>query len=358
MLEPTRKHRGRLFVRLWPLAALPLALAVAAIGSWLEQGLLVLACAGALAAIGSPVHRRVLATTVGVLLLAALLALGTHLLVDDFGYRYVWLYSAAELLAYLKVANLWGGEEGTLLLLATFFALAARRLSAWDGWAGPGALLLTVAFTLGTLVWDPFAPTPSDAAGTPPRGMNAHLMSPWMALHPPLLFGAYVLVLAPVGAALQALARGLGDWVPHRRQWTRGAWLILSSGLVAGMWWAYEDFSFGQVWHWDPVQTSVFVVWALLTAELHGHSRYHPRGRFALLVPGLSTLGRDRDPALHGDHARPRARLFAPLRRRQLAAAVARDGRWARGGDALGADPGSPPTASDDPRARASRPRS
>jgi cytochrome c-type biogenesis protein CcmF len=116
------------------------------------------------------------------------------------------------------------------------------------------------------------------------------LLSPWMALHPPLLFAAYVLVLAPFGGALQALARGEGAWARRQGTWLRTAWLILASGLFAGMWWAYEDFSFGQFWHWDPVQTSVFVVFALVTAQLHGLGRYHPRGRFALLLPGLAAL--------------------------------------------------------------------
>ena len=159
-----------------------------------------------------------------------------------------------------------------------------------EGWSGAGALLLSGAFTLGALIWDPFAATPAAELGAAPRGMNAHLLSPWMALHPPLLFAAYVLVLAPFGGALQALARGEGSWPRRQGTWLRTAWLILASGLFAGMWWAYEDFSFGQFWHWDPVQTSVFVVFALITAQLHGLGRYHPRGRFALLLPGLAAL--------------------------------------------------------------------
>ncbi len=111
--------------------------------------------------------------------------------------------------------------------------------------------------------------------------------------------------------------------------WLRAAWLILSSGLFAGMWWAYEDFSFGQFWHWDPVQTSVFVVLALITAQLHGLGRYHPRGRFALLLPGLAALNGIAVAALDGDHAQPHARLLAPLCRRQLAAPAAGHGRRA-----------------------------
>ena len=259
------------------------------LGAALERALLGLALAAAMAGAASARHRRLLARGALVLLGAATLALVLHLAGDDFDYRYAWLYSAAELPLYLKVANLWGGEEGTLLLMATLLALAACRLVD-GGWSGAGALLLSGAFTLGALIWDPFAATPAAEIGTAPRGMNAHLLSPWMALHPPLLFAAYVLVLAPFGGALQALARGEGFWLRRYGTWLRAAWLILSSGLFAGMWWAYEDFSFGQFWHWDPVQTSVFVVWALITAQLHGLGRYHPRGRFALLLPGLAAL--------------------------------------------------------------------
>ena len=157
--------------------------------------------------------------------------------------------------------------------------------------------------------------------------MNAHLLSPWMALHPPLLFAAYVLVLAPFGGALQALARGEGSWVRRYGTWLRAAWLILSSGLFAGMWWAYEDFSFGQFWHWDPVQTSVFVVWALITAQLHGLGRYHPRGRFALLLPASPRSTASPSLLSMAITRSPDARLLAPLCRRQLAASAADAGR-------------------------------
>lgn len=274
----------------WPLLIIPLALLASDLGATLERALLGLALAAAIGGAASVQYRRRLARGALVLLGAATLALVLHLAGDDFGYRYAWLYSAAELPLYLKVANLWGGEEGTLLLMATLLALAAWRLVDGDGWSGPGALLLSGAFALGALIWDPFAATPAAQIGAAPRGMNAHLLSPWMALHPPLLFAAYVLVLAPFGGALQALARGDGAWVRRDGTWLRVAWLILASGLFAGMWWAYEDFSFGQFWHWDPVQTSVFVVFALITAQLHELSRYHPRGRFALLLPGLAAV--------------------------------------------------------------------
>ena len=126
----------------WPLAALALAGVASAFGATFERALLGLALAALVGGAVSARHRNRLAHGALALLAAATLVLVLHLARDDFGYRYVWLSSAPEVPLHLKVASLWGGEEGTLLLLATLLALAACRLVAWDGWSGPGALLL------------------------------------------------------------------------------------------------------------------------------------------------------------------------------------------------------------------------
>ena len=268
----------------WWLLAPPLAAVAWLLGPPAERGLVGLALLLALACLAT--RREVLAGIVAGLLVAANLCLALHLVSDDFGYHYVWLYSAPELPGYLKLANLWGGDEGTLLFLAALLAIAATRLPGGPSFAQPGALIGAAWFAAGALLWDPFAATPAaDLARLESQGMNAHLVSPWMALHPPLVFGAYVLLLAPVGGALQALAGGPDMWARDAQRWLRDGWLVLSAGLAIGMWWAYEDFTFGQFWHWDPVQTSVFMVWALAGAELHGLGRYRAQGRFARSVP-------------------------------------------------------------------------
>ncbi len=271
----------------WWLLAPPLAAVAGLLGPLAERGLVGLALALALASVA--MRRYELAGSVAGLLVAANLCLALHLLADDFGYHYVWLYSAPELPVWLKLANLWGGDEGTLLFLAGLLAIAATRLPGRPSFASAGALIGAAWFAGGALIWDPFAPTPAaDLARLPSQGMNAHLLSPWMALHPPLVFGAYVLFLAPVGGALQALTGGPdASWARDAQRWLRTGWLILSAGLAAGMWWAYEDFTFGQFWHWDPVQTSVFMVWCLAGAELHGLPRYRAQGRFVRSVPLL-----------------------------------------------------------------------
>jgi cytochrome c-type biogenesis protein CcmF len=277
--------------RWWPALAPPLAGLAWAGGPLAGSGLVLLALGACALGLAIGPLRTTAARLAAALLSAACLTLLAHLLTDAFAYRYVWLYSAAELPPWLKLANLWGGEEGTLLLLATLLAFAALRLVRWQGWTGPGALALAGSFALGALVWDPFAPAAAGQGGPAAGlGMNAHLLSPWMTLHPPLVFAAFALLLAPAGGALQALATGGGDWPARHGRWLRLGWLLLSLALVLGMWWAYEDFTFGQFWHWDPVQTAIFAVWALSGGALHGLARYQPAGRFARLQPLLGLL--------------------------------------------------------------------
>lgn len=279
------------FDRWWWLAALACAPLLALAGAPFERVALALALVAAIVAIAPSPWRRVLTAVVAAFVAACVGSLVIHLLADDFGYRYVWLYSATTLPWYLKVANLWGGDEGALLCLAVLMTMVARRMIRFAGWAGPGALLIAVVLIGGTLVWSPFntlrADTGTSAEGL---GMNAHLLSVWMAFHPPLVLIAYALVLAPVGAALEALALDTGDWFRIARRDLRVAWFVLSLGIGLGMWWAYEDFSFGQIWHWDPVQTSLFIVWAFLTATVHGLTLSGPKGRFARTLPFLSLL--------------------------------------------------------------------
>jgi len=273
-------------------AGLFVLLAAAALGGVaVERAALVLTTALMTAALALPEYRRLLLQVSFGLLLALSLRLAFHLIADHFHYAYVWLYSAPELKIYLKLANLWGGEEGTLLFLALLLAGFALRLNRYPGWAGPGVILLALPFLLGLLVWHPFQMTSAaQLAHAPYQGMNAHLTKFWMAIHPPLIFIPYLLLAAPAGAAAEALIRGRGPWRDIALRYSRWAWVALSAGMVSGMWWAYEDFFYGQIWHWDPVQMAAFVVWCLLTAYLHGLRIYHPQGPFGRSLPFLGLL--------------------------------------------------------------------
>ena len=300
--------------RSWWLAAPPLAVVLFGAGGVVAQAAVIAAAITAVLGALWPAYRSPLARLSALLLVAALGDLALLLVLDQFDYSYVWRASHAALPTVYKLANLWGGDEGTLLLLATLISLSALALGRARGWAMPGALALAAALAVGVVIWSPFVALPPELA-TPEtaqgQGMNAHLVRIWMLLHPPMVFVAFTFFLAPYGAALEALARGDGEWATIAARWTRFGWLTLTVGLVSGMWWAYEDFTFGQFWHWDPVQTSVFMVWALASAHLHTLRRYRDDGAYGRLHPllGLGTalaalvaLVVTRDPSLASSH--------------------------------------------------------
>jgi cytochrome c-type biogenesis protein CcmF len=173
--------------------------------------LLGVAAAAALCAGVTSARRAALLRIASGLLWGALIALAVLLLGDRFDLRYVWIYSGAELPLHLKLANLWGGDEGTTLLLAAFLASLAARGAASRSQRVDVAALLAAWYAL-TATWlAPFAATPVEwlhkAAS---QGMNAHLMKVWMLVHAPLILAAYAWD-AGAGCAGPGCARRAGD---------------------------------------------------------------------------------------------------------------------------------------------------
>lgn len=298
-----------------PSWALTVALA-ALVAVWAPLGSLALAGAAALAVLVAlrPAWRTQALAIVAALAWACVLALGWHFARDHFALRYVWLYSSADLPLHLKIANVWGGDEGTTLLLAACLAsLAASGARAGlDGGRTSVAAALVAWHGVLALWLGPFAATPADwLAQLPSQGMNAHLMKPWMLFHAPLVVVAYGWTLMLAGPALDALRGRLTAWPPLARTRARRAWVVLTAGIGFGMLWAFEDAMYGQVWHWDPVQTAVFCLWCLLGAHLHGVTAWAPGRRRWRVMPAAAALAAaavplvmavTRNPALASSH--------------------------------------------------------
>ncbi len=275
------------------------------------------------------------------LLWGAAAGLAFALLADRFELRYVWLYSGAALPAHLKLANLWGGDEGTTLLLAalcaTFSVPVARELSAR---IDAGALI-AACYALAAAWLAPFAATPAEwLAQAPSQGMNAHLMKVWMLLHAPAVLAAYAWTLSLAAPALAALGGGAPRWPASATAHARRAWALLTAGIGFGMVWAFEDAMYGQVWHWDPVQTAVLAVWCLLGAHLHGIPgwgigrgmwRWMPAA--ALLAAALTAvaMGVTRNELLASSHRYVGASSWAVHFALAGLLAAAGVGLWARG---------------------------
>lgn len=286
------------------------------VAMWATSGQAALAFAAALvvrAAFWQTGRASVLALAAA-LVWGCVLALAWHFAADHFAVRYVWLYSSAELPLHLKIANVWGGDEGTTLLLAaccTTLAASAAR-AAHDGRRLSVGAGIAAWYCLTALWLAPFAATPAEwLAQSPAQGMNAHLMKIWMLFHAPLVLAAYAWTLALAAPALNALRGHPAPWPEQARAWARRAWVVLTAGIGFGMVWAFEDEMYGQVWHWDPVQTSAFCLWCFLSAHVHGIAGWsvgRPHWRLmpwaALLAAAMAALAMavTRNPMLASSH--------------------------------------------------------
>lgn len=193
--------------------------------------------------------------------------------------RYVNDYSSEELEFRFRVAALWAGQPGSLVVWALVGLLAAplliRRTRGFEPYALAPLMLLEAALLLFMLLRNPFLPTVSEAGALlfPPdgRGLNPQLHNLWMVIHPPTLFVSYGLLGVMWAIAIGGLwRRDYDGWVRQALPWTVAGWGVLGLALAMGGYWAYESLGWGGYWGWDPVENASLVPWLTATALLHG----------------------------------------------------------------------------------------
>lgn len=197
---------------------------------------------------------------------------------DEFQYAYVAGYSNRELSVFYKVAGLWAGQPGSLvlwaLMLAFFSALAVLQNRNRNRDLMPyvvGTLLVTIGFFLTVILTqdNPFARLPFAPADG--RGLNPQLQNYWMVIHPPTLYLGFTAFTVPFAFAVAALLTDRLDtrWITATRRWTLLSWFFLSCGIIFGMMWAYVELGWGGYWFWDPVENASLLPWLTATAFLH-----------------------------------------------------------------------------------------
>ncbi|MBI1678327.1 heme lyase CcmF/NrfE family subunit [Citrobacter portucalensis] len=250
--------------------------------------------------------------TVGVwaqftLLLLAFAILVFCFLTSDFSVVYVAQHSYSLLPWGLKLAAVWGGHEGSLLLWVLFlsgwsalFALRYRRdIDALFPLTLSVLSMITALLLLFVVVWsDPFVRIfPPAIEG---RDLNPMLQHLGLILHPPLLYLGYGGLMVAAGVALASLLRGdfnaQSAWVCWR--WALPGWCALTLGIILGSWWAYCELGWGGWWFWDPVENASLLPWLSASALLHSLYITRQRGIFrhwslllAIVTLILSLLG-------------------------------------------------------------------
>ncbi len=225
----------------------------------------------------------------------------------DFSVLYVATNSNSALPLPYRIAAVWGGHEGSLLLwvlmLCVWTVAVARfsrslplvfvaRILAVLGLVSAGFLLFMLVTS------NPFERLiPAAADG---RDLNPLLQDPGMVIHPPMLYMGYVGFSVAYAFAIAALIGGNLDatWARWTRPWTSAAWFFLTFGIGLGSWWAYNELGWGGWWFWDPVENASFMPWLVGTALIHSLAVTEKRGGFkvwtlllAIMAFSLSLLG-------------------------------------------------------------------
>jgi cytochrome c-type biogenesis protein CcmF len=286
-------------------------------GTW-ETGLLLFAFLALLAAFATDLYplpvarrerlvRRALVLGVGALTVALAL-LTIYFLAAHLSIEYVFSYTRRDYPWYYRLAGLWGGQKGTLLMWAAFTGLFGlgflrRGQRAADRGALPvdapetlravrrALLLVLLGLSWSTLVARTFAPTSDYLLRFRPdgNGLQPVLLTPFMVIHPPIQFLSYALTGILFSAGLAHVATGGAAWAPLVRPWARLNWLLATIGLGLGGLWAYYVLNFGGFWAWDPVETANLLAWFPLTLLLHSLLRYE-RGEHRTVAPLFALL--------------------------------------------------------------------
>jgi len=199
-------------------------------------------------------------------------------LTNDYSVKYVMATSNSKLPVFYKVAGLWGGHEGSLMLWV-WILTAYSTLVVWLHWRTqpvimPYLLSIQSLIMFGFLAMIVFLSNPFERLfPVPPDGrdLNPLLQDPAMVVHPPMLYLGYVGFSIPFAFAMAALFSGrLGEeWIKVTQRWTLFAWMALTTGILMGGYWAYYELGWGGYWGWDPVENASFMPWLVGTAFLH-----------------------------------------------------------------------------------------
>jgi cytochrome c-type biogenesis protein CcmF len=208
---------------------------------------------------------------------------------NDFSVLYVAQHSNSLLPTMYRVAAVWGGHEGSLLLWVLMLALWTAAVAAFSfslpqamvarvvgvlGWVSVGFLLFILALSI---PFERLLPAAADG-----RDLNPLLQDPGLVIHPPMLYMGYVGFSVAFAFAIAALMAGRLDaaWARWSRPWTVVAWLFMTFGIGLGSWWAYYELGWGGWWFWDPVENASLMPWLVGTALIHSLMASDKRGNF------------------------------------------------------------------------------
>ncbi len=225
----------------------------------------------------------------------ALLLLAYYFFKTDLRFEYVSDYSAETLSLGYKLAGVWAGRDGTLLIWAWATILSIiveRRLYSEDDeqiqiTSVVGCVIL-LAFCIIQIFINPFSL--NETVPIIGNGLNPVLLSPYMIIHPPIVFVSYGMIVLLYASGIAYLLTENPKWNDTIRRWGRGSWIGMSLALSLGGYWAYVTLGWGGYWAWDPVETAGLLPWLAMTSLLHTSVMSRRKNEYQTLGPLLAML--------------------------------------------------------------------
>lgn len=217
--------------------------------------------------------------------------------VNDFSVRYVANTSNSQLPLMYKLAAIWGGHEGSMLLWVTILAVWTMAVTMFVKDLPESFRIRLIAVmgmvSIGFLAFVIFTSNPFERlipAALDGRDLNPLLQDPGMVFHPPVLYMGYVGFSVAFAFAIAALLDGRLDnaWARWTRPWTTAAWVFLTLGIAFGSKWAYYELGWGGWWFWDAVENASFMPWLVGTALIHSLAVTEKRDAFKVWTVLLS----------------------------------------------------------------------
>ena len=259
----------------------------------------------------------------GLFIFGSSVALIWLIMTHQFQYYYVWNYTSLDLETKYLFSAFYGGQEGSFMLWTFFGFLVGLGLIFWTRkpYKAPVmfVMALTQMFLLSMIVgWDfgfsnlgaspfrtiaqempnaPFIQANPDFTPADGSGLNDLLKSPWMMIHPPIIFVGFAMMTVPFAFAIASLwTKTYHEWIRPALPWTLAANVSLLTAIFLGGYWAYVTLSFGGYWAWDPVENASLVPWLIGTAGIHAmiiqrHSkRAHKASLFFAILAYISII--------------------------------------------------------------------
>jgi len=259
----------------------------------------------------------------GLFIFGSSVALIWLIMTHQFQYYYVWNYTSLDLETKYLFSAFYGGQEGSFMLWIFFGFLVGLGLIRWTRkpYKAPVmfVMALTQMFLLSMIVgWDfgfsklgaspfrtiaqempnaPFIQANPDFTPADGSGLNDLLKSPWMMIHPPIIFVGFAMMTVPFAFAIASLwTKTYHEWIRPALPWTLAANVSLLTAIFLGGYWAYVTLSFGGYWAWDPVENASLVPWLIGTAGIHAmiiqrHSkRAHKASLFFAILAYISII--------------------------------------------------------------------